>query len=69
MSGTPLFMGGQATHSASCVSICMSHVRALAPQHGTHHGTCPLACLSSPPPPAGSSYLFKYYRGTKLENC
>ena len=42
---------------AAC--ICMSHVMALAPQRGTHHGTCPLACLSSSSPPAGSPYLFK----------
>ena len=46
MSGMPLFMGGRTTHAASCVSICMSHVMALAPQHVTHHGTCPLVCLS-----------------------
>ena len=26
MSGMPLFMGGRATHAASCVSLCMSHV-------------------------------------------
>ena len=69
MSGMPLFMGGQAMHTASCVSICMSHVMALAPQRGTHHGTCPLACLSSSSPPAGSPYLFKYKRGTKLARC
>ena len=60
MSGMPLFMGGQATHAASCVSICMSHVMALAPECGTHRGTCPLACLPSSLPPAGSPYLFEY---------
>ena len=69
MSGMPLFMGGQATHAASCVSICMSHVVAPAPQHGTHHGTCSLACVSSSLSPAGSPYLFKYYRGTRLARC
>ena len=40
--------------AASCVSPCISHVAALAPQHGTHRGTCPLArlsaCLSSEKP-------------------
>ena len=30
MSGTPLFMGGGATHAASCVSICTSPVVAPA---------------------------------------
>ena len=45
MSGMPLFMGGQAMHTASCMSICMSHVVAPAPQHGTHCGTCPLVCV------------------------
>ena len=39
MSGMPLFTGGRATHAASCVSICMSHAVALAPQCGTHCGT------------------------------
>ena len=32
LSGMPLFMGGQAMHAASYLSICMSHVMALAPQ-------------------------------------
>ena len=45
MSGMPLFTGGQATHTANCVSICMSHVVALVPQHGTHCDTCPLVSL------------------------
>ena len=48
MSGMPLFTGGRATRAASCVSICMS-LTALALQHGTHCGSCPLACLSSSP--------------------
>ena len=53
MSGMLLFMGGQATHAANYVSICMSHVTALAPQRGTHHGTCSLVCLSSSSPQQG----------------
>ena len=69
MSGMPLFTGGQATHATSCVSICMSHVMALAPQSVTHHGICPLVCLSSPLTPAGSPHLFKYYKATKPETC
>ena len=52
MSGMPLFTGGRATRAASCVSICMS-LTALAPQHGTHCGSCPLACLSSSSPQQG----------------
>ena len=52
-SGMPLFMGGGATHAASCASVCMSHVMALAPQHGTHRGTCPLARLSHHCPQQG----------------
>ena len=32
LSGMRLFMGGQATHAASCMSPCMSHIMALAPQ-------------------------------------
>ena len=60
MSGMPLFMGGRTTHPASCVSLWMSHVVALAPQCFAHHGTCPLACLPSSLPLAGSPYLFKY---------
>ena len=69
MSGMPLFMGGWAPHAASCMSICMSHVMPPAPQSGTHHGTCPLAYLSSSSPPEGSPYLFKYWRGTKPARC
>ena len=65
MSGMLLFMGGRATHTARCVSICMSHVVAPAPQHGTHCGTCPLVCLSSSSP--WESH--KYQRGTKLARC
>ena len=38
MSGMPLFMGGRATHTVSCVSVCMSPVMTLAPQCGTHRG-------------------------------
>ena len=65
-----IFIHGWATmHAASCVSVCVSHVGAPAPQRGTHSDTCPLACLSSSPPPAGSPYLLKYQRGTKPENC
>ena len=60
LSAMSLFMGGRAMHAASCLSIYMSHVLALAPQSGIHHGTCPLACLSSSSPPAGSPYLFNY---------
>ena len=61
MSGMRSFMGGRATHGASCVSICVSHVMALAPRCGTHRGMGPLAwCLSSSLPPAWSPYLFKY---------
>ena len=57
MSGMPLFTGGRATHAASCVSICMSHV--VAPAHQC--GPCSLACVSSSSsPPAGSPHLFKY---------
>ena len=69
MSGRPLFMGGLATHAASCVSISMSHIMALTPQRGTHSGACPLACLSSSLPHAGIPYLSKYWRGTKLARC
>ena len=36
ISDMPLFMGGLATHSASCVSLCMSLC-------GTRHGPCSLA--------------------------
>ena len=53
MSGTPLFTGGGAMYAASCVSICMSHVMALAPQSVTHYGTCPLACVSHHCPQQG----------------
>ena len=56
MSDMSLFKGGQFTHAASCVSICMSHVVVPAPQRGTH----PLVCLLSSSPPAGSPYLFKH---------
>ena len=48
MSGMPFFTGRRA------MCVCVSHVMAPAPQHGTHHGTCPLACLPSSLPPAGS---------------
>ena len=54
--GEPLML------QAACLSacLCMSQVMALAPQHGTHGGTCPTSCLSSSSPPAGSPYLLKY---------
>ena len=58
LSGMPLFTGGQATHAASCVSICMSHVMAPAPQRGSHPVTRSFVCLSSSPP-TGRTYLFK----------
>ena len=65
----PLFTGGWATRAASCVPICMFHVVAPAPQHGTRRGTCILVCLSLSSPPAGSPNLFKYERRTKLARC
>ena len=60
MSVMPLFTRGQATACCKHVSICMSHVMAPAPHCSIHCGTCPLVCLSSSFPPAGSPYLFKY---------
>ena len=59
MSAMPLFIGGRPTHAASCVFPCMLHVVALAPQRGTHRGTCPLAGVSHHHPQQGSPYLFK----------
>ena len=38
-------------------SICLSHVMALAPQHGTHLGTCPVACLPSSCPNRESLFV------------
>ena len=58
MSGVPLFTGGWARHAASCMSICMSHVMALAPQCGTHRGTWLLVCLHVSL--VRSPYLLKY---------
>ena len=57
-SGTPVFTGGRATRAAGCVSVCTSHVMAPAPQCGIHRDPCPLVCLLSSSPPAGSPSLF-----------
>ena len=64
------FINGWASH-VRCKLRVHLHVscHGLALQHSTHHGTCPLVCLPSSSPPAGSPYLFKYWRGTKPARC
>ena len=62
------WVGEPHTLRAACLPACHM-LWPLLPSMAPIVAPAPLVCVSSSSPPAGSPYLFKYWRGTKPARC